>query len=263
MSHKIQQIKHHYPENVCILDDYYLSSIAGRLSQSDLRQPQFNFYLKEFYKYFFIRVLNHVWPVKEKDIATRMSQIHPEQKAKTHFFDPAFSAVCVDLARAGMVPSQVVFDQLNHLVSPERVRQDHVFASRVADQNQRVTHTELSSNKIGGTVENAFVFIPDPMGATGHSLSEVISHYKNSIEGKSHCFISLHMIITPEFVRKISQDHPDTRIFAARLDRGFSTPEALNEAPGKLWEQEKGLNDSQYIVPGAGGVGELINNSFV
>ena len=27
--------------------------------------------------------------------------------------------------------------------------------------------------------------------------------------------------------------------------------------------EEKGLNDHQYIVPGAGGLGELLNNSFV
>lgn len=263
MSHKIQQIEHHYPETVCILDDYYLSSLAGRLSQSHLQQPHFNFYLKEFYKYFFIRVLNQVWPVKETEVDTRMTEIHSDQKVKTYFFDPNFQAVCVDLARAGMLPSQVVFDQLNHLVNPEKVRQDHVFASRVTDKNQKVTHTELSSSKIGGPIENAFVFIPDPMGATGHSLSEVISHYKKNVDGNAHCFISLHMIITPEFVRKMSQDHPETLIFAARLDRGFSTPEALKKAPGKLWAQEKGLNDSQYIVPGAGGVGELINNSFV
>ena len=33
--------------------------------------------------------------------------------------------------------------------------------------------------------------------------------------------------------------------------------------PGERWEEETGLNERQYIVPGAGGLGEIINNSFV
>ena len=31
----------------------------------------------------------------------------------------------------------------------------------------------------------------------------------------------------------------------------------------KAYVSEKGLNQNQYIIPGAGGVGELLNNSFV
>ena len=33
--------------------------------------------------------------------------------------------------------------------------------------------------------------------------------------------------------------------------------------PGKYWGREKGLNAHDYIVPGAGGLGEVINNAFV
>ena len=45
-------------------------------------------------------------------------------------------------------------------------------------------------------------------------------------------------------------------------DRGLSTPEALAERPGTLWAEERGLNESGYIVPGAGGLGEVLNNSW-
>ncbi len=64
-------------------------------------------------------------------------------------------------------------------------------------------------------------------------------------------------------MKKVTEAHSDAIIFAARLDRGFSSEKALNSPPGKHWDEEKGLNEKQYIVPGAGGVGELINNSFV
>jgi len=36
----------------------------------------------------------------------------------------------------------------------------------------------------------------------------------------------------------------------------------LATIPGERWDEEKGLNERHYIVPGAGGLGEIINNSF-
>jgi uracil phosphoribosyltransferase len=37
----------------------------------------------------------------------------------------------------------------------------------------------------------------------------------------------------------------------------------LQTVPGELWGEERGLDDHHYIVPGAGGLGEVLNNSFV
>jgi hypothetical protein len=48
-----------------------------------------------------------------------------------------------------------------------------------------------------------------------------------------------------------------------RLDRGLSTPRALDAPPGTWPEEERGLDDHQYIVPGAGGLGEVLNNAWV
>jgi uracil phosphoribosyltransferase len=73
----------------------------------------------------------------------------------------------------------------------------------------------------------------------------------------------MYLIITPEYIRHLHKTHPEVEIYTARVDRGLSKREVLNTAPGTHWDQERGLNDKQYIVPGAGGVGELINNSFV
>jgi uracil phosphoribosyltransferase len=101
------------------------------------------------------------------------------------------------------------------------------------------------------------------MGATGGSLSHAIDHYKKSIKGKELFFVGLHLIITPEFIKTITQNHPEVKIIALRLDRGLSDEETLQTIPGTHPEKERGLTDIQYIAPGAGGVGEILNNSFV
>jgi tetratricopeptide (TPR) repeat protein len=50
---------------------------------------------------------------------------------------------------------------------------------------------------------------------------------------------------------------------ALRLDRGMSPPEVLTTMPGERWAEESGLDERQYIIPGGGGFGELMNNSWV
>jgi uracil phosphoribosyltransferase len=71
------------------------------------------------------------------------------------------------------------------------------------------------------------------------------------------------LIITPEFIARMRKDHPELVIYALRLDRGMSSDATFSTALGADPAAERGLNEIQYIVPGAGGVGELMNNSFV
>jgi uracil phosphoribosyltransferase len=51
-------------------------------------------------------------------------------------------------------------------------------------------------------------------------------------------------------------------VYTARLDRGLSDPDVLASEPGTHWDRERGLDEKSYIVPGAGGMGEVINNSW-
>jgi len=67
--------------------------------------------------------------------------------------------------------------------------------------------------------------------------------------------------VTPEFLRALDTHLDDYAIYATRLDRGLSPPDVLASLPGVHWERERGLNDHDYIVPGAGGMCELLNNS--
>ena len=73
----------------------------------------------------------------------------------------------------------------------------------------------------------------------------------------------MHLMVTPEAVQRIVNGHPEVRLYAGRLDRGLSPDAVLQTPPGTHPDQERGLNDVQYIVPGAGGMGELLTNSWV
>jgi uracil phosphoribosyltransferase len=73
----------------------------------------------------------------------------------------------------------------------------------------------------------------------------------------------MHLIVTPEYVKNVLAAHPNTTIYALRLDRGLSAPDVLATVPGTRWDEERGLDEHQYIVPGAGGVGEILNNAWV
>ena len=101
------------------------------------------------------------------------------------------------------------------------------------------------------------------MGATGGSLCEVINYYKKKVKGKAKKYITMNLVITPEYIRRMQKEHPDVEVFSLRLDRGLSSKKVLNSIPGTYFKDEKGLNEVQYIVPGLGGVGEIMNNCYV
>ena len=41
----------------------------------------------------------------------------------------------------------------------------------------------------------------------------------------------------------------NVQIFALRFDRGLSPDHVIKSQPGLYWDQEKGLNEKQYIIP--------------
>jgi len=263
MPYKSSEIEHKYPSQVHILNHPTINSLLTKLCRPETVQPEFNRLVSTIYNTLFVEAINQHWPLENIKVPTRITEFHPECLYEGAILDQKQKAVIVNIARAGMLPSQIGFDLLCHTVNPMNVRQDHIFAARMTNENNMVTHTSLSGSKIGGDVNNALVFIPDPMGATGQSLTAMLEHYQKHVTGKPKTIIAIHLIITPEYIRHLKQHHPEVQIYTARVDRGLSSAEVLKTIPGSRWDEEKGLNDKQYIVPGAGGVGELINNSFV
>ena len=101
------------------------------------------------------------------------------------------------------------------------------------------------------------------MGATGSSLCRAIDVYKEDVAGTPRKIINIHLIVTPEYLRRMKSEHPDVVVYAVRLDRGMSPDHVFDHVPGELWEEERGLNEKHYIVPGGGGFGEIMNNAYV
>ncbi len=99
------------------------------------------------------------------------------------------------------------------------------------------------------------------MGATGKTTVRALEHY-HAHYGKPAKIVALPMIATPEYLRNVLEAYDNLVIYTARLDRGMSDPDVLATMPGTPWDRERGLDEKSYIVPGAGGMGEVINNSW-
>lgn len=260
-AHQLSELEHAYGPKVHILADPYLLSLLSRLCAPETFQPDINRLVEVIYRHLTGLVAAHELPRTTVRRPTRMSAYHPEAAYSGEVIDPHSKAVVVDIARAGMFPSQIVYDHLNLILDPQGVRQDHVFMNRRTDETGAVVGVDVSGSKLGGPVEDAILLIPDPMGATGGSIRHAIELM--ATHGRARKVIAMHLIVTPEYIKAMQAHHPDAIIYAVRLDRGLSAPHVLNSVPGTLWAEERGLNDRQYIVPGGGGFGEILNNAFV
>lgn len=256
------EIEHHYGKNVHILSSPTMLTYLAKLGSPKTEQPLINELTSFLYTYLFESVVDHVFPRKKMTVESRMKELHPEGEFQSEVIDQDLKCVTVDLARAGTLPSQLCYNRLNYLLTPKNIRQDHFYIARVSDEKGQVTGVNVSGSKIGGDVDQSIVLFPDPMGATGGTIVEVYDHYKNKVGGKPLAMVAMHLIVTPEYLKKVTTLCPDLKIFALRLDRGLSAADVLKEVPGKRWNEEKGLNQHQYIVPGAGGLGEILNNSY-
>lgn len=255
-------LEHQYGSNYHIVNDVFLHSHLANLSKDKTRQPVINYIVADLYTHLIKEVINNEFPQKKDTVRTRMANIDERGYWTGSVIQPETRAIVIDIARAGTLPAEICFKILNQTLNPDLVRQDHLYMARKTNEQNQVVGVTWTGSKIGGDKHDAIVIIPDPMGATGGSISAAISHYQNEIKGKALKFITMHLIVTPDYIKRLKQDHPEVIVYALRLDRGASSEAALRAQPGERFEEESGLTDNQYIIPGAGGLGEIMNNSF-
>lgn len=260
---RVPEIQHRYGPNVHLVDDPVAWTLLARTCARETGQPEVGRLVRMLYEDLARRVVAAEFPRELMRVPTRMVGSHPQAVTRFAAVAHRTPVVTVGIARAGTVPSQVVYDLLNEIVEPALVRQDHLFMSREVNESGEVIGARWHDAKIGREVGGKIVLFPDPMGATGSSMSSAVTHYKTRLEGQPARIIAMHLIVTPEYIKRVLTDHPDVVIYAIRLDRGLSDPAVLQTVPGERWDEERGLNEHQYIVPGAGGVGEILNNSWV
>lgn len=262
ISSRPAEIEHRYGANFHLLADPVALSLLARLTAKETVQPEVNRLVVELYRTLVAAALGAEFPRITLEVETRMIEKTAHGVWAGEVVDPSTRAVVVAIARGGILPSQVTFDFLHHVLRPAAIRHDHLALGRTVDASGKVTGAEMGSVKIGGPVDDTFLVIPDPMGATGSTLVRVLDHYAEHF-GRPRRAISLNLIVTPEFLRKVKAHHPECVVYAFRLDRGLSPADVLETVPGTHWDEERGLNEHDYIVPGAGGLGEVITNSWV
>ncbi len=254
----MSELKHHYGDHFHLIDDYFSQSLLTKLCIQEIKQPEMNRLVHKLYTNLMIAAANQLFPKIKSIQQTRMNA-----NLESEVFDPNTKAIAVNLARAGTYPSHICYEFLHWFLKSENIRQDHIFAARLTDSSDQVTGTQLGSYKIGGEITNSYVIFPDPMGATGGTIQSAIEYYQKQIKGPVKQYVALHLIVTPEYLKKVLTAGSGIQVFALRVDRGMSPSHVLNSPLGLYWDQETGLNSKQYIIPGAGGLGELLNNSFV
>jgi uracil phosphoribosyltransferase len=259
--YRLSEREHRYGSRVHLLSDPWLHTELAKLCSSGTEQPLINTLIQALYTSLIRTVVNTEFPQVNASTRTRMADAHPEGVFESSLLDPKQKAVTVNLARAGTLPSHICYSELNHLLDPKGVRQDHISIARQTDRDHHVTGSAVSGHKIGGSIDGSILLIPDPMGATGATLDETLNLYRSY--GSPTKKIAIHCIVTPEYLKRVSETHPELIVYAIRLDRGLSPAAVLETLPGTEWALEKGLNDNQYIVPGGGGFGEILNNAYV
>ena len=257
------EIEHRYGERVHVLDDPLALSLLSKLCAQQTVQPEINRLVAALYRQLVCTVIGAEMPTRRVTVPTRMIEHTPRAVWQGEIVDPDVHVSVVCIARAGIFPSQVCYDFLNEILEPGGVRQDHMLMNRTTDPDGHVSGAAIHGAKIGGGVDGRTMLIPDPMGATGTTIDTVLGHYRAHVPGTPARVIALNLIITPEYIRHVGAQWPETIIYAYRLDRGLSPDEVLAAVPGEHPELERGLNEMGYIVPGGGGFGEIMNNSFV
>ena len=255
-------LQHAYGENVHIQDDALTSTLLARLSCADTPHPEVMAILRAAYQHLGAEAFGMTLPTVQSERPTRMAASQPDAGVlRGEQLDPSQQVVVLDIMRGGIVPAQTLFELLTLVLPLDCLRLDHLDMARVADSAGRMSGVDLRAAKVGGTLDGVTLVIPDPMGATGGTLRTAVNWLVDN-HGTPSQILAIPLIATPEFLASARDLKQEVKVFAGRVDRGLSPEHVLLEVPGTLWAQERGLTEAGYIVPGAGGLGEVINNSW-
>ena len=253
---------HRYGSRVHVLADAWINSALARIGSPSTTHTELIALVRAVYSHLTQLSCGRELPAVETRVETRMAEAHPEAGVWCgRVLDPDARVVVIDVIRGGIVPAQVCFEMLAGVLPIESLRLDHLGLSRTTDDDGRVKGVDLSASKVGGSIEGASVILPDPMGATGSTVLRALDHLIEAYGWPARILL-LPMICTPEFLRAVLERHEQLVVYTGRLDRGLSDPDVLATLPGTHWDRERGLDERGYVVPGAGGIGEVLNNSW-
>lgn len=255
--------KHHYGPQVRVCGEPFLLSLLARIGSPDTPSESVPALVRSAYQYLVYQLLDDCFPTRIERVTTRMHATEPQGIWEGPRLCQQTPFVVCSVIRAGILPSQICYEVACEVLPGENVRLDFLNMSRVTDDDGQVTGVRMDGSKIGGPVDDAIVVIADPMGATGGTVERAVQTYRDLEGGAPKAVVAAHLMITPEAICRLRESCPELVIYTGRVDRGLSPADVLAEEPGVHADRERGLNDVQYIVPGAGGMGELLTNSWV
>lgn len=166
-------------------------------------------------------------PQKELEIET------PIAKFKAQTIDPDITIIISPILRAGLIFTDEAVD----ILPQATIR--HIGMYR----DEKTLKPVWYYNKVPMPIDNPekyYVYITDPMLATGNSLTEAIKLYVDKgIPETNICAVCI--ISAPEGIDKVFSTYPDVTLIVAAVDSC--------------------LNDRGYIVPGMGDAGDRIFNT--
>ena len=220
-------IEHGYGERVHVLANPIGRTLLATLGDPATRQPRFNRLVDRLYDLLLDAAVIREFPGTPRSVPTRMENVHPGTAIAGELFARDTRVVIAAIARAGLLPAARCHDRLMELLDPEGIRIDHLFMSRRSSATGEIVGVECRGTKIGGDLENKFLLIPDPMGATGSTLRYVLELYSKEVGGRPRKVVVLHLVVTPEYVRALGDRYPEVEIYALRVDRGLSDPDGV------------------------------------
>ena len=167
-------------------------------------------------------------PQKEVEVTTPLATF------KTNTINPDITIIISPILRAGLIFTDEAVD----ILPQATIR--HIGMYR----DEKTLKPVWYYNKVPMPVdkpEDYFVYITDPMLATGNSLIEAVRLYvEKGIPEANICCVC--MIASPQGVQAIFKQFPDITLIVAAIDDG--------------------LNSKGYIIPGMGDAGDRIYNTI-
>ena len=107
------EIRHGYGPQVHLLDDPFAWTLLARACSPDTGQPDVGRLVRMLYEGLARTVLAAEFPRARVDVPTRMIASHPEAVYRGLNLAHTTKTVTVGIARAGTMPSQIVFELMN------------------------------------------------------------------------------------------------------------------------------------------------------
>jgi uracil phosphoribosyltransferase len=195
-----------------------LRTLMTIIRDKETKRNDFIFYADRINRLLVEEGLNFL-PTKEKTVETRTGK----QYAGTEFV----GKICaVPIIRAGLSMENSIREVA------KKIRIGHILIQR----DEETAKPIFFKAWLPEDIHERYVFILDPMLATGGSAIETIRVLKeHNVEEAKILFINL--VSAPEGIDNVLKAYPDIRIVTAEIDEG--------------------LNDRAYIIPGLGDYGDL------